>query len=114
MPTETSTSRGGMPHQPDWRPTWSQAMNPVPTPWRPTTEARGEQMNAHAGVIEAIAAAASPTGGMELLALNTIRAAMAKPGRGNRALERHRAARVWTGRYCSYLPDPRAPITWAR
>jgi hypothetical protein len=41
-------------------------------------------MNAQAGVIEAIAAAASPTGGMELLALNAtraIRAAMAKPGR---------------------------------
>ena len=31
-------------------------------------------MNAHAGVIEAIAAAASPTGGMELLALNATRA----------------------------------------
>ena len=34
MPTGTSTGRGGMPHQPDWRPTWSQAMNPVPTPGR--------------------------------------------------------------------------------
>jgi hypothetical protein len=41
-----------------------------------------------------------------------IRAAMANLARANPALGRHLAATVRTGRYCSYTPDPRAPITW--
>jgi hypothetical protein len=43
-----------------------------------------------------------------------IRAAMANLGRDNPSLERHLAATIRTGRYCSYTPDPRAPITWNR
>jgi predicted ATPase len=41
-----------------------------------------------------------------------IRAAMANLARENPALGRHLAATIRTGRYCSYNPDPRAPITW--
>jgi hypothetical protein len=41
-----------------------------------------------------------------------IRAAIANLARANSALGRHLAATVRTGRYCSYAPDPRAPITW--
>jgi hypothetical protein len=41
-----------------------------------------------------------------------IRAAMANLARANPALGRHLAATIRTGRYCSYTPDPRAPITW--
>jgi hypothetical protein len=41
-----------------------------------------------------------------------IRAAIANLGRANPALGRHLAATIRTGRYCSYTPDPRAPITW--
>jgi hypothetical protein len=43
-----------------------------------------------------------------------IRAAMANLARANPSLGRHLAATVRTGRYCSYTPDPRAPITWER
>jgi hypothetical protein len=43
-----------------------------------------------------------------------IRAAMANLARENPALGRHLAATIRTGRYCSYNPDPRAPITWGR
>jgi hypothetical protein len=43
-----------------------------------------------------------------------IRAAMANLARENPALGRHLAATIRTGRYCSYNPDPRAPITWDR
>jgi hypothetical protein len=43
-----------------------------------------------------------------------IRAAMANLARANPALGRHLAATIRTGRYCSYTPDPRAPIAWER
>jgi tetratricopeptide (TPR) repeat protein len=41
-----------------------------------------------------------------------IRAAMANLARANPSLGRHLSATIRTGRYCSYTPDPRAPITW--
>ena len=41
-----------------------------------------------------------------------IRAAMANLARANPGLGAHLAATIRTGRYCSYTPDPRAPITW--
>ena len=43
-----------------------------------------------------------------------IRAAVANLARDHPSLGRHLAATVRTGRYCSYIPDPRAPITWER
>jgi hypothetical protein len=43
-----------------------------------------------------------------------IRAAMANLARANPPLGRHLAATIRTGRYCSYTPDPRAPIAWHR
>ena len=43
-----------------------------------------------------------------------IRAAMANLARANPPLGRHLSATIRTGRYCSYTPDPRAPITWQR
>ena len=43
-----------------------------------------------------------------------IRAAMANLARANPALGRHLSWTVRTGRYCSYTPDPRAPIAWER
>jgi hypothetical protein len=49
--------------------------------------------------------------------LNTtraIRAAMANLARADPALGGHLAATIRTGRYCSYTPDPRVPITWER
>jgi hypothetical protein len=41
-----------------------------------------------------------------------IRAAMANLARANPPLGAHLAATIRTGRYCAYIPDPRAPITW--
>jgi hypothetical protein len=41
-----------------------------------------------------------------------IRAAVASLARANPSLGRHLAVTIRTGRYCSYTPDPRAPITW--
>ena len=41
-----------------------------------------------------------------------IRAAMANLARADPSLGRHLAATIRTGRYCSYTPDPRAPIAW--
>ena len=41
-----------------------------------------------------------------------IRAAMANLARANPPLGRHLAATIRTGRYCSYTPDPRVPISW--
>jgi hypothetical protein len=41
-----------------------------------------------------------------------IRAALANLARANPSLGRHLSATIRTGRYCSYTPDPRAPITW--
>jgi tetratricopeptide (TPR) repeat protein len=43
-----------------------------------------------------------------------IRAAMANLARDNPSLGRHLAATIRTGRYCSYTPDPHAPISWNR
>jgi hypothetical protein len=43
-----------------------------------------------------------------------IRAAMANLAEATPALGRHLASTVHTGRYCSYTPDPRVPITWER
>jgi tetratricopeptide (TPR) repeat protein len=41
-----------------------------------------------------------------------IRAAMVNLARANPALGRHLSSTIHTGRYCSYAPDPRAPVTW--
>ena len=43
-----------------------------------------------------------------------IRAAMARINEQSAQLGAHLAATVHTGTYCSYVPDPRAPITWRR
>src|SRR5262245_46841559 len=56
--------------------------------------------------------AASHAERARLNATRAIRAAMAHLARANPALGRHLAATIRTGRYCSYTPDPRAPITW--
>jgi hypothetical protein len=56
--------------------------------------------------------AASHAERARLNASRAIRAAMAHLARANPALGRHLAATVRTGRYCAYLPDPRAPIAW--
>jgi hypothetical protein len=39
---------------------------------------------------------------------------MANLDRANPALGRHLSSTIRTGRYCSYTPDPRVPITWER
>jgi hypothetical protein len=56
--------------------------------------------------------AASHAERARLNATRAIRAAMANLARANPALGRHLAVTIRTGRYCSYLPDPRAPIAW--
>jgi hypothetical protein len=56
--------------------------------------------------------AASHAERARLNATRAIRAAMANLARANPALGRHLAATIRTGRYCCYVPDPRAPITW--
>jgi hypothetical protein len=43
-----------------------------------------------------------------------IRSAMANLAHADPALGEHLSRTVRTGRYCSYTPDPRAPITWER
>jgi hypothetical protein len=43
-------------------------------------------------------------------ATRAIRAAVANLARDPPGLGRHLAATIRTGRYCAYLPDPRAPI----
>jgi predicted ATPase len=43
-----------------------------------------------------------------------IRTAMVNLTRDNPSLGRHLTATIRTGRYCSYTPDPRAPIAWDR
>jgi AAA ATPase domain len=58
--------------------------------------------------------AASHAERARLNATRAIRAAMAKLARANPALGRHLSATIRTGRYCSYTPDPRAPIVWER
>jgi hypothetical protein len=56
--------------------------------------------------------AASHAERARLNATRAIRAAMANLSRANPSLGRHLAATIRTGRYCSYTPDPRAPLTW--
>jgi tetratricopeptide (TPR) repeat protein len=56
--------------------------------------------------------AASSAERARLNATRAIRAAMANLARANPALGRHLSATIRTGRYCSYTPDPRAPISW--
>jgi hypothetical protein len=58
--------------------------------------------------------AASHAERARLNATRAIRAAVANLARDNPALGRHLAATIRTGRYCSYIPDPRAPIAWER
>jgi tetratricopeptide (TPR) repeat protein len=41
-----------------------------------------------------------------------IRTALARIGEQNRPLGEHLDATIRTGTFCSYVPDPRAPITW--
>jgi len=43
-----------------------------------------------------------------------IRTAMANLARAHPAFGRHLSSTIRTGRYCSYIPDPRVPITWER
>jgi tetratricopeptide (TPR) repeat protein len=57
--------------------------------------------------------AASHAERARLNATRAIRAAMANLARANPALGAHLSSTIRTGRYCSYTPDPRAPITWA-
>ncbi len=56
--------------------------------------------------------AASHAERARLNATRAIRAAMANLARANPSLGRHLASTIRTGRYCSYTPDPRAPIDW--
>jgi hypothetical protein len=58
--------------------------------------------------------AASHAERARLNATRAIRAAMANLARANPSLGRHLAVTIRTGRYCSYTPDPRAPIAWQR
>jgi hypothetical protein len=58
--------------------------------------------------------AASHAERARLNATRAIRAAMANLARANPSLGRHLASTIRTGRYCSYTPDPRAPIAWER
>jgi hypothetical protein len=58
--------------------------------------------------------AASHTERARLNATRAIRAAMANLARANPSLGRHLSSTIRTGRYCSYTPDPRAPIAWGR
>jgi len=56
--------------------------------------------------------AASHAERARLNATRAIRAAMANVAWANPTLGRHLSATIRTGRYCSYTPDPRAPINW--
>jgi len=57
--------------------------------------------------------AASHAERARLNATRAIRAAMTNLAREHPALGRHLTATIRTGRYCSYTPDPRTPVTWA-
>jgi hypothetical protein len=56
--------------------------------------------------------AASHAERARLNATRAIRAAMANLAREHPSLGRHLAATIRTGRYCSYTPDPRTPVSW--
>jgi hypothetical protein len=57
--------------------------------------------------------AASHAERARLNATRAIRAAMTNLAREHPALGQHLTATIRTGRYCSYTPDPRTPVTWA-
>jgi hypothetical protein len=56
--------------------------------------------------------AASHAERARLNATRAIRSAMANVSREHPTLGQHLAATIKTGRYCSYTPDPRAPVAW--
>lgn len=56
--------------------------------------------------------AASHAERARLNATRAIRAAMANLARAHPALGEHLSSTIRTGGYCSYTPDPRAPIRW--
>jgi AAA ATPase domain len=56
--------------------------------------------------------AASHAERARLNATRAIRAAMANLARAHPSLGEHLSSTIRTGRYCSYTPDPRAPIRW--
>jgi AAA ATPase domain len=58
--------------------------------------------------------AASHAERARLNATRAIRTAMANLARANLSLGQHLSSTIRTGRYCSYNPDPRVPITWER
>jgi hypothetical protein len=58
--------------------------------------------------------AASHAERARLNATRAIRTAIGNLERAHPALGGHLAATIRTGRYCSYTPDPRLPITWER
>jgi tetratricopeptide (TPR) repeat protein len=58
--------------------------------------------------------AASHAERARLNATRAIRAAMANLARANPSLGQHLSSTIRTGGYCSYTPDPRAPIAWER
>jgi len=41
-----------------------------------------------------------------------IKSALKRIAENSAALGRHFAAAVKTGRFCSYTPDPRSPVSW--
>jgi hypothetical protein len=57
--------------------------------------------------------AASHAERARLNATRAIRSAMTNLTREHPSLGRHLAATIRTGRYCSYTPDPRTPVSWA-
>lgn len=56
--------------------------------------------------------ASSPAERARLSVTRAIRAAQSRIGEQSPALGSHLDATVRTGTYCSYVPDPRVPITW--
>ena len=56
--------------------------------------------------------AASHAERARLNATRAIRAAMTNLAREHPSLGRHLTATIRTGRYCSYTPDPRTPVSW--
>jgi hypothetical protein len=56
--------------------------------------------------------AASHAERARLNSTRAIRAAMANLARAHPSLGEHLSSTIRTGRYCSYTPDPRAPIRW--
>ncbi|MBA2633727.1 MAG: AAA family ATPase [Chloroflexi bacterium] len=56
--------------------------------------------------------ASSPAERARLSVTRAIRAALARIGEQSTALGSHLDATIRTGTFCSYVPDPRAPISW--